>query len=46
MEVNDGFAMNHYIALFFDLEEMLIPKDKELNKITKRLDEMKILFRE
>ena len=42
VEVCDGFAMDYHIALFFQLEEMIIPKDEALEKITKRLDDMKI----
>lgn len=44
IDVCNGFAMNYHIALFFNLEEMIIPEDKALNKITKILDDMKILL--
>ena len=42
----DGFAMDYHIALFFDLDEMVIPKEKTLKHITKRLDIMKISLSE
>lgn len=38
--------MEYQIAIFFSLDEMVIPREKALEKITKRLDEMKILLRE
>ena len=42
IEVSDGFAMDYHVALFFDLDEMVIPKEEALKHITKRLDIMKI----
>ena len=42
IEVSEGFAMDYHVALFFELEEMVIPKEEALNHITKRLDIMKI----
>ena len=44
IEVSDGFAMDYHIALFFNLDEMIIPKEAALEKITKRMDDMKILL--
>ena len=44
IEVCDGFAMDYHIALFFNLDEMIIPKEEALEKINKRMDEMKILL--
>lgn len=44
VETNDRFAMDYHIALFFDLEEMVILREEALEKITKRLEEMKILL--
>lgn len=35
------FAMDYYIALFFNLDEMFIPREKTLDKTTKRLDWMR-----
>ena len=35
--------MNYHIALFFQMNDMLIPKEEALDKITKKLDDMKIL---
>lgn len=40
IKVCDDFAINYHIILFFNLDEMAIPWDK----ITKKLDEMNILF--
>ena len=42
IEVFEGFAMDYHVALFFELEEMVVPKDEALEKITKRLETMKI----
>jgi hypothetical protein len=42
IEVFEGFAMDYHVALFFELEEMVVPKKKALEKITKRLESMKI----
>ena len=42
IEVCDGFAMDYHMVLFFDLDGMVIPREEALEKITKRLDEMKI----
>ena len=36
--------MDYHVALFFQLDDMIIPKEEALDKITKRLDDMKILF--
>ena len=36
--------MDYHIVLFFQIEEMLIPKEKALEKITKIFDEMQILL--
>ena len=44
IDVCDGFAMDYHIALFFQIEEMFIPKEKTLEKITKIFDEMQILL--
>jgi hypothetical protein len=46
VDVCEGFAMDYHVALFFHLDDMIIPKEKALDKITKRLDEMKILLGE
>jgi hypothetical protein len=42
IEVFEGFAMDYHVALFFDLEEIVVPKEEALEKITKRLETMKI----
>ena len=42
--VFEGFAMDYHVALFLQLEEMIIPKDEALNQITKRLEKMNILL--
>ena len=34
--------MDYHVALFFELEEMVVPKEEALEKITKRLESMKI----
>ena len=34
--------MDYHVALFFDLEKMVVPKEEALEKITKRLETMKI----
>lgn len=44
--MNNDFAMNYHVALFFELEEIVIPKEVALEVITKRLDIMKISFGE
>lgn len=44
IDVCDGFAMDYHIALFFQLDDMIIPKEEALEKIIKRLDDMKILL--
>ena len=44
IEVCDGFTMDYHVALFFDLDEIIMPRDEVLDKITKRLVEMKILL--
>lgn len=46
IETCDGFAMDCHIALFFNLDEMFTPREEALEKITKRLDDMKILLGE
>ena len=42
IEIYDGFAMDYHIALFFELEEMIVPKEEALINITKKLKEMRI----
>ena len=44
--MSEDFAMDYHVAIFFELEEMVIPKEETLNHITKRLDIMKIFFGE
>ena len=44
VDVFEGFAMDYHVVFFFQLDEMIIPKDEALNKITKRLQDMNILF--
>lgn len=44
VEVNHKFTMDYYIALFIDPEEMVVPIDEALEKITKKLDEIKIFL--
>lgn len=44
IDVCEEFAMNYHIALFFQINDVLIPKEEALDKITKKLDDMKILF--
>ena len=44
IDVCDGFVMDYYIALFFQIDDMFIPKEETLEKITKRFNEMQILF--
>ena len=34
--------MNYHVALFFELEDMIIPKEEALINITKRINEMRI----
>jgi len=46
IDVYERFAMDYYVALFFHLDDMIIPKEEALDKITKRLDKMKILLGE
>ena len=42
IETLDGFAMNYHVALFFELDEMISPKDEAHISITKRMNEMRI----
>ena len=42
IETSDGFAMDYHIALFFELDEMIVPKEEALINITKRLKQMQI----
>ena len=42
VEVCNGFAMDYHVALFFELDEMVIPKEEALDLITKRLNTMRI----
>lgn len=42
VEVVNGFALDYHILIFFELEEMIIPKEEAHEKIIKRLEEMKI----
>jgi hypothetical protein len=44
IDICDGFAMDYHIALFFQLEEMIISKEDVLDKITKRLEDWKIFM--
>ena len=44
IDVCEGFAMYYHIALFFQLEEMLIRKEEALEKITQRFEDMHILL--
>ena len=36
--------MDYHVALFFQIDDMFIPKEEALDKITKRLDDMKIML--
>ena len=44
VDVCEGFSMDYHVALFFQIDDMLIPKEKALEKITKRLEEMQIML--
>ena len=44
VEVDDGFAMEYHIALFFDLEKVVVPRNESFEKILERLNDMKILL--
>ena len=44
IDVCDGFAMDYHIVLFFQIDEMIIPKEAALKKNSKRFDEMQILL--
>ena len=44
IDVCEGFSMNYHISLFFQIDDILIPKEHALDKITKILDDMKILL--
>ena len=44
VDVCEGFSMDYHVALFFQIDDMLIPKEEALEKITKRLDDMKIML--
>ena len=44
VDVFEGFAMDYHIALFFQLDDMLVPKEETLNKITQRLEDVHILL--
>ena len=44
VDVCEGFSMDYHIALFFQIDEMIIPKEEALDKITKRLEDMKIML--
>ena len=42
IETCEGFAMDYHVALFFELYEMIIPKEDALISITQRMEEMRI----
>ena len=44
IDVCEGFSMNYHVSLFFQIDNILIPKEHALDKITKILDDMKILL--
>ena len=44
IDVYECFAMDYHIALLFQLEKMLIPKEEALGKITQRFEDMHILL--
>ena len=44
IDVCEGFAMDYHIALFFQIDEMLIPKEEALVKIIQRFEDMHILL--
>ena len=44
VDVHEGFAMDYHIELFFQLDDMLIPKEVALSKITLRFENMHILL--
>ena len=44
IDVCECFAMDYHIALLFQLEKMLIPKEEALGKITQRFEDMHILL--
>lgn len=44
IDVCEGFFMNYHVFLLFQIDDILIPKEHALDKITKILDDMKILL--
>ena len=44
IETCDGFAMDYHVALFFQSEDMIIPKEEILISITKRMNKIRIFL--
>ena len=44
VDVFEGFAIDYHIPLFFQLDDMFVPKEEALNNITQRLENMNILL--